>query len=70
MCLMDASQAPIEKREEYGKLFMKINELQTDTLRRICHPEPGNIKLSYKKLKEDFNKGIDEVFDKFNELSK
>ena len=70
LCLMDASQAPAEKRGAYGSLFMNIADLQNEIIQRINHTEPGSVKLFYKKLKEDFNKGIDGIFAKLEELAK
>ncbi len=69
-CLIEASQAPTEKREGYSKVFEKIDRLQTNIINRISHTEPGNVKLYYKKLKEDFNKEIGEIFSELSELGK
>ena len=70
VCLIDAAQAPAEKRSEYGDLYVKINDFQNEPICKINHTEPGSVKLFYKKLKEDCNKGIEEIASKLDELGK
>lgn len=70
ICLLDTINAPAEKHNEYRDVFVKINNMQNDIISRISHTEPGNVKLFYKKLKEDCNRAIDEIFSKLEELRK
>lgn len=69
-CLLGASECKAEKREEYGDVFLKIGQLRTDIISRISHTEPGSVKPFYSKLKADFDKGIEEIFAKIDELGK
>ena len=39
----------------------RILTLQDEYLKRVCHIEPGNAKLFFKKLKESFNKEVEEI---------
>ena len=62
VCLIDAAQAPAEKRSEYGDLYVKINDFQNELICKINHTEPGSVKLFYKKLKEAAFQKIDETY--------
>lgn len=42
----------------------EIFRLQTDIVKRISHTEPGSTKLFYRRLREDFAKGIDATYSK------
>ena len=59
-----------EKRKEYGKLFMDIDDMRDEIIKRISHTEPGSVKLFYKKLQDDFDKGMIGFFAKLEELGK
>ena len=39
----------------------RILTLQDEYLKRVCHVEPGNVKLYFKKLKEGFNKEVESI---------
>lgn len=67
MCIIEGMSAEAERREAIADLVEKTLNLRSDIISRISHTEPGNVKSFYKKLKEDFNKQIEEVFNKLNE---
>lgn len=67
MCIIEGMSAEAERREAIADLVEKTLNLRSDIISRISHTEPGNVKGFYKKLKEDFNKLIEEVFNKLNE---
>lgn len=70
LCLIEAARASGEKRKEYGKLFMDIDDIRDEIIKRISHTEPGSVKLFYKKLQDDFDKGMIGFFAKLEELGK
>lgn len=67
MCIIEGMNAGNEKRDAIADLVGKTLNMRSDIISRISHTEPGNVKGFYKKLKEDFNKQIEEVFNKLNE---
>lgn len=67
MCIIEGMNAGDEKRDAIADLVGKTLNMRSDIISRISHTEPGNVKGFYKKLKEDFNKQIEEVFNKLNE---
>lgn len=56
--------------EEYSQDVLKhaehILETRNEHLRRVSHPEPGNIKGSYRKIKESYSKEVGNII---NDLS-
>lgn len=69
-CILEGATADEAKQETLNGLFMKGVLLRNDIISRISHTEPGNVKGFYKKLKEDFNAGIDEITDKLQETAR
>ncbi len=52
-----------DKNNKVQAILGDILKLRNDIISRISHTEPGNVKLFYKKLREDFNKRTDEIID-------
>ena len=50
------------------KVMTDILNMQDDFVSRISHTEPGNVKGFYKKLREDFNKRVDEILEAMGQL--
>ncbi|MBU3853258.1 MAG: hypothetical protein H9789_05480 [Candidatus Paraprevotella stercoravium] len=68
-CAFLAGQNPTaEKKEQANKILTDIINLQKDIISRVSHTEPGSVKPFYKKLKEDFNKGVEEIIDNIGKL--
>lgn len=68
-CAFLAGQAPTEaKLEQVNEILKDIMILQNDIISRISHTEPGSVKAFYKKLKEDFNKRVEEIIDNIGKL--
>lgn len=70
LCIVESMNAKEEHREEISQLFLQIVELRRDIISRISHTEPGSVKPFYKKLRNDFNTGVETVFKKLEELGK
>ena len=49
---------------------MDIDDMRDEIIKRISHTEPGSVKLFYKKLQDDFDKGMIGFFAKLEELGK
>ena len=67
MCIIESLNAEGERRKAIAELAEKTLYLRSDIISRIIHTEPGSVKIFYKKLKSDFNTGIEDVFDRLNE---
>ena len=65
-----SSQLTDEKKEEMTSLIFETFNLRDEITRRISYTEPGSVKLFYKKLKEELNEGLKNIFTKMQELSK
>lgn len=52
-----------ENESELNEILTKIINLQDDLICRISHTEKGNVKAFYKRLKKDFNTGVNEISD-------
>lgn len=70
LCIVESTNAKEEHREEISQLFLQIVELRKDIISRISHTEPGSVKAFYKKLRNDFNTGVESVFKRLEELGK
>lgn len=53
----------------------KLAEIETKTLNhyadllcRVSHTEPGNVRLFYKKLREDMKRVVNEIFEEISNL--
>lgn len=57
------------KREDIDNLMTRILVMQDEFISRISHTEPGNVKLFYKKLKEDFSAQVSDIVDSLGSLS-
>lgn len=49
-------------------VMTSILKLQDEMLRRVCHTQPGNVKVFYKKLRQDMDSHVDEIFDQIANL--
>ena len=57
----------VNKLEE---IIGDIIELRKEHIARISHTEPGNTKGFYKKLNEDFAKGVNDIVERLQQLGK
>lgn len=55
-------------KEAANDITGAILKLQGDIVSRISHTEPGNVKVFYKKLREDFNTRASEIIDQICNL--
>lgn len=55
-----------EFHQELLKHLNHIINTRNEHLKRVSHPEPGNIKGSYKKIKESYSKEVGNII---NDLS-
>ena len=69
MCIYEGAMADEAKRESLKPILLKAVNLQKDIVSRISHTEPGNTKGFYKKLREDFNKGVTELFQELESVN-
>ena len=60
-CLIQSLYVPGTDKAKADALMGRILTLQDEYLKRVCHIEPGNDKLFFKKLKESFNKEVEEI---------
>ena len=58
-CLIQSLYVPGADKAKCDALMGRILTLQDEYLKRVCHVEPGNVKLYFKKLKEGFNKEVE-----------
>lgn len=66
-CMIEVMNADSAKHDSLNKLVAEVASLRSDIISRISHTEPGNVKGFYKKLKSDFNSGLEEIFNKLND---
>ena len=60
-CLIQSLYVPGTDKQKADQLMGRILRLQDEFLARISHVEPGNVKPFFKKLKESFNKEVEEI---------
>lgn len=67
-CIVVKNFIPNVNEEKVNNLMVKVLYMQDEFIRRINHPEPGNIKGSYKKLRKDFNEQLDKLIEEIGNL--
>ena len=71
-CYVKFSLFPNVKNEEVSEILLKINKLNCDLVARINHADgKDNLKITkayYKKLAEDWNKGVEEILTAIEKL--
>ncbi|MDO4780616.1 MAG: hypothetical protein Q3992_06280 [Bacteroides sp.] len=67
-CMVNCKNLTEEKVKVADSIMGKILALQNEFVSRISHTEPGNVKGFYKKLKDDFNKQVDEILSQIETL--
>lgn len=67
-CLVNSLYVPGTDKAKADKLMAEVLEMQDEFVSRISHTEPGNVKGFYKKLREDFNKKVNEIIDGIGKL--
>lgn len=68
-CLIHCLYVPGTDRSKADQLMGKILTMQDEFISRISHTEPGNVKVFYKKFREDFNKQVDQIIDEIAKLN-
>ncbi|MCD8261665.1 MAG: hypothetical protein LUD15_09405 [Bacteroides sp.] len=66
-CLIQNLYVPETDKEKAVEVMSRILKVQQEYVSRISHPEPGNVKNFYKKLREDFTHEVGEII---NEIAK
>ena len=69
-CLVNCMYVPGTDKAKADEIMGKVLMMQDDFIGRISHTQPGNVKAFYKKLREDFNKKVDEIIDDIAKLNK
>ena len=67
-CVFISLSLPEADKAKADKVMTDILNMQDDFVSRISHTEPGNVKGFYKKLREDFNKRVDEILEAMSQL--
>ena len=67
-CVVLKSFIPEVNVEKTNDIMTKVLYMQDEFLRRTNHPEPGNVKGYYKKLREDFNKQLHALIEEIGTL--
>lgn len=67
-CVVNKLYVPGTDAAKADELMSRILKLQDEFLSRISHPEPGNVKGSFKKLKADFNAQTGQLIDELSKL--
>lgn len=68
-CLVCKAIFPKEENEKkLDELIEKIVDMQNEFIGRLNHVEPGNIKGSYKKFHEDFNREVGTIIESISKL--
>lgn len=60
-CMYLKATAGEKAQETIDQQMVNILRLQNEHINRISHTEPGNVKGFYKKLRADFNDGVEEI---------
>ncbi len=68
-CVVQHNYVPGTNKEEAKNIMVRILALRDDFVTRISHPEPGNIKGSYNKLRADINAQVKEIFEAIDKLN-
>ncbi len=68
-CFVQITYVPNTDKEKGTQILMKILKMQDDIITRICHPEPGNVKAHFKKLKEDLSNQTNEIVAELEKLN-
>ncbi len=68
-CFVQLKYAPNTDQEKGTELLVKILKMQDEAITRICHPEPGNVKGHFKKLREDFSNQTKEIVAELEKLN-
>lgn len=67
-CVVLKDFIPNTDKEKVTGVMTKVLAMQDEMLRRISHPEPGNIKGFYKKLYQDLHTQVDAIADEISSL--
>ena len=67
-CIVLKEFIPNVDKEKVDELMTKVLYLQNEFIGRINHPEPGNIKGSYKKLHADLGTQVNALVKEISEL--
>lgn len=68
-CVVVKSFVPGTDQTKADALMAKVLFMQHDFLARANHPEPGKVKVYYKKLREDLNAQIEAIVNEIGQLS-
>lgn len=68
-CVASSYYKKENKKGDADAVMLRILNVQDEMIKRISHTQPGNSKLFYKKLYEDFNVQVSEIIDLITNLS-
>ncbi len=60
---------PDTNKEKSVEVMNRILTVQQEFVTRISHTQPGNVKLYYKKLREDFTAEIHKIIEAIGQLN-
>lgn len=56
------------KQEDIDNVMTRILLMRDEFISRVCHPEPGQTQVYYKRLQEDFRAQANDIIDSINNL--
>ncbi len=68
-CFVQLKYVPNTDQEKGTELLVKILKMQDEIITRACHPEPGNVKGYFKKLREDLSNQTEEIIAELEKLN-
>lgn len=69
-CMVCRYVVPGVDEAKVNELIDEILDMRKDFVCRISHPEPNETASFYKKYYEDFNKRLETIIEKLNNLNK
>lgn len=67
-CIVVKNFIPNVNEDKVNELMTKVLYMQDEFIRRINHPEPGNVKGHFKKLRKDFDEQLDFLINEIGNL--
>lgn len=68
-CVVLRNFVPGVDANKVNDIMSRVLYMQDELIRRINHPEPGNIKGSYKKIREDLNKQLNSFIEEISSIN-
>lgn len=69
-CIVRCNCIPGTDKEAANEIMAKLIEMDADFTSRISHTEPGKAKVFYRQFREDFNRQIELLAGRIENISK